>query len=1181
MHRYPHPDRPTIGVLAGWQFYRTATNLSYLAPVFRGISRAAQDLGCNLMLGCGIGPSASPTDPLRPAWPVPLPEADFVPIGPWNTDGILVANPLHSPVRSSYVRELISLGHPILFIGSGESGPAIVADNAAGIRDAMRHLVDHGHTQIAFIAGTREDMSGDSGDRLAAYRSFLKKNNLGINPLRIAYGRHVYDGGYSAMRQILDRGVPFTAVLASNDESALGAMQALEEAGLKIPQDVAIIGFDNRLEGAVHEPRLSSIHIPLFDMGYQALKRLHEHLAGKSELEGTVNVETRLVRRASCGCEAGHKTRRRAGSGEKSRLGKAMASVILSQAHNLTDRECEAFCERLVNAFGASLQQGNQEPFESTLMDVLQKSTTREDDAHIWQEAVSLLGAGSWSPPESDRLVHEILEASRLMISSQMQRQYRQYVLRERWTTSRLSLLTDQLLEALDESQIYETLAKYLPALDIRIAVLALFEAEGQDLVAWSVARDALKPDEPPVRFRSREFPIAQLFDSDRPFQLTLIPLVGHAGQVGFMVFGTEHLDLYGAIVQQLGGAFNTARLYRQAIEDRRLAEEANRMKSRFLSTISHELRTPLNLIVGLSGIVLQENEEGKFTLPDSAHRDVVRIHAYARHLGGLIGDVLDLATNDAGQLRLNMDFVDLSDALQIIAESGRQLAADKGLAWRVSLPESGPWVWGDRTRLRQVALNLVNNAVKFTDHGEISLRMEIGDGSVTVLVRDTGLGIPTEEQVTIFSEFSQSERSISMGYGGLGLGLAICKRLVEMHGGTIDVQSAGEPGSGSTFFFSLPTVQAPVTPGKRADRTPEPENCLLVLTNYPQASGPLCEQLKQQGFQVEITAVNSASDWQSRLSELLPDAVLLDIQSTSDLGSGVRKAIQESRLAREIPVMFYSTSSKRGAVLDLDYLTKPVEVSALTQALDEQNLISKTGTPTHTILLVDDDANTLELHSRVVQSHAPSNLVITARNGHNALEILAREPVDLVLLDLQMPEMDGFTVLERMRADEQMRKIPVIVVTGKILTEGEMARLTRGVAAVLEKGLFSLHETVAHIQSALEHKQRLGGEAQRLVRKAMAFIHEHFAESMSRKEIAQHVNITEDYLTFCFRQELGTTPIKYLQRYRVNRAKGLLRETGKTITEIARMVGFTDSGYFSRIFHRETGMSPEGFRRS
>jgi AraC-like DNA-binding protein len=174
---------------------------------------------------------------------------------------------------------------------------------------------------------------------------------------------------------------------------------------------------------------------------------------------------------------------------------------------------------------------------------------------------------------------------------------------------------------------------------------------------------------------------------------------------------------------------------------------------------------------------------------------------------------------------------------------------------------------------------------------------------------------------------------------------------------------------------------------------------------------------------------------------------------------------------------------------------------------------------------------------------------------------------------------MDGFELLEYMRDNDDMRKIPVIIMTGGMLTDMEMSRLNQGVAAVLQKGLFSLGETVEHINTALERKRRISGDAQLFVRKAMAYIHEHYAESILRRDIAQHVNIAEDYLTFCFRQELGTTPIKYLQRYRLNQARSLLLESNKTITEIALMVGFSDAGYFSRVFHREMGVSPDKFR--
>ena len=1053
--------RPTIGVLAGWQFYRTATTLSYLGPVFRGINRAAQDLGCNLLLGCGIGPSASPSDPLRPAWPVPLPDVDFVPVGPWNTDGILIANPLHTPSRSDYIQALIASGHPVLFIGSGESGPTIVADNAGGVYEALQHLVDHGHRQIAFIAGSREDLSGDSGDRLTAYQSFIETNQLEADPRRIVYGRHVFDGGYDAMQQLMESGIPFTAVLASNDESALGAVQALEHAGKKIPQDVAIIGFDNRLEGAVHEPGLSSIHIPLFNMGYQALTQLFHHLTGKAELSEIMLVNTRLVTRASCGCAADRKYQ----INTPAELIESMTALILNQAHNLTNDQCKRLCLELVDSFAKSLEQSDISLFRDTLLGVLQQTTSVEDDAHIWQEAITLLGKGSWKGSASR--IHEFLDAAQFTISAQMQRQYRSYVLQERWTSNRLSLLTDRLLDALDEEQIHKILAKHLPDLNIRTAMLARFEAKEDDLVAGSTLRNVLDVQQPPIHFLSREFPPVGLFDEQQPFQLTLIPLVAHEAQLGYVVFGTEQLDLYGAVVQQLGGAFNTARLYRQAVEDRQLAEDANRMKSRFLSTISHELRTPLNLIVGLSGVLLREHEEGDAPLPEPVQRDVERIQAYAQHLGGLIGDVLDLTTSDAGQLRLHKELVNLGDVLRMANESGRQLATDKGLRWQASIPENGPWVWGDLTRLRQVALNLVNNAIKFTSNGEIRLSVESGESTVTVMVHDTGLGIPLEDQGMIFSEFGRSERSVQLGYKGLGLGLSICKRLVEMHDGIMGVRSTGKIGDGSTFYFTLTTVQPSAEHPEKIDET----------------------------------------------------------------------SVEEHETAPTSPRAF-------------------------------------------TILVVDNEPNTLELHTRIVQSHSLSNRVLQACDGQQALEIMELEAVDLVLLDLQMPVIDGFAVLEKMRSDERLQKVPVIVVTGQVLTEAEMTRLSRGVASVLEKGLFGLDETIGRISAALEHKRRLSSEAQRLVRRAMAFIHENYAQPISRKDIAKHISIAEDYLTFCFRQELGATPIKYLQRYRINRAKGLLKEDTLSITEIAGLVGFSDSSYFSRIFHRETGTSPEEFRR-
>lgn len=242
------PGRPTIGVLAGWQFYWTATPLSYLNPIFRGIRLAAKELDCNLLLACGMGPSAASSDPLRPAWPTLSADSDFVPIGPWNTDGLIAVNPLHSAARSCYLHDVAVAGHPLVYIASGEQGPAIVAENAGGIHAAMQHLMEHGHRHIAFIAGSPDDLQGDSGARLHAYQAALQTSGLPADPRLVAYGRHILTTGYAAMQQIIASGAHFTAVCASNDESALGAMQALAEAGRRIPDDVAVIGFDDRPE---------------------------------------------------------------------------------------------------------------------------------------------------------------------------------------------------------------------------------------------------------------------------------------------------------------------------------------------------------------------------------------------------------------------------------------------------------------------------------------------------------------------------------------------------------------------------------------------------------------------------------------------------------------------------------------------------------------------------------------------------------------------------------------------------------------------------------------------------------------------------------------------------------------------------------------------------------------------
>jgi AraC-like DNA-binding protein/response regulator of citrate/malate metabolism len=321
-----------------------------------------------------------------------------------------------------------------------------------------------------------------------------------------------------------------------------------------------------------------------------------------------------------------------------------------------------------------------------------------------------------------------------------------------------------------------------------------------------------------------------------------------------------------------------------------------------------------------------------------------------------------------------------------------------------------------------------------------------------------------------------------------------------------------------------------------------------------------------------------------ARLAQLTtqpPDAIVLDMSMAPQSGWETVKMLKDDPALHSTPVLIFSLSGTSGSVLQLDYLTKPIGITELTQALNKQLLVTDANHTAKTILIADDDLETLEMHARIVETRLYPHRAVKAHNGREALKALERETVDLVLLDLLMPELDGFGVLEAMRENPATRDIPVIVLTGQVLTEKDMARLNRDVATVLNKGVFSVDETLAHVDAALERIHKLNVQAQRLVRQAMAFLHEHYGDPISREDIARHVGMNGDYLTFCFRIELGMTPMTYLNRYRLNRAKWLLKNGKQSITDVAFAVGFRDSGYFSRVFRREVGTSPEAYRRT
>ena len=1193
--------RLTIGVLAGWQAYEGTLN-SFINPVINGIQMAADQRDCNLLMACGVGHRGDyRVDDVHPAWPVLMRDTDFVPVGPWNTDGLIVMSPMRSEVRSKYIQELIDSGFPLVLVAPGEKGPTLVFDNEDGVHQAIAHLVEHGHQSIALIAGLDKG-SDDSEYRLKAYQSAIHQYGLNTDPRLIASGGFYTPGGYQAMQQIMDSGVVFSAVLAFNDESAIGAMRALRESGRRIPEDVAIIGFDDRLEAQAQLPPLTSVRQPMMEMGYQALELLHKYIRKEKDKPEIIRVPAQLAIRKSCGCGPGSATivppvltaMEGIHGAAFDWLVVAMRAALPAKDRALDSDEAYIHCERLAKALIESLAKGEPGFFHAEIANMLMRVEALDEDPHNWQAVISVLHQNLPTLLTGPLLntgragAEEMLHQARIVISESAQRRYIRNVVVQSEITDQLGRMSARLHTAFDESHIFEILGEILPRFGIQHAHVAIFEADEKesDPVAWSRLRTLVgATGKQPIsqRLLSRQFPPQNLYPTDKAFQLALLPLIIHEGVSGYMTFDADRLEPCAAIVRQVESALRNARLYQEAADGRRLAEEADRLKSGFLSMVSHELRTPLNLIVGLSEILMREPGPDQIPLPSYYGQDVKRIHASAQHLGWLIRDVIDMASSEAGQLRLTYEQVDLSVELRAVADVGEQLAREKGLEWRANIPAELPAIWGDHTRLRQVILNLVSNAIKFTPRGgKTTLSAEVQEDQVIVSVSDTGLGIAPDEQTVIFNEFRQSERTMARGYSGMGLGLAICKRLVELHGGTISVTSSGEEGSGSTFYFRLPIWgKQDIALEEQVESMPnQTQRFVLVLSANAGSIERVSSHLTTQGFEVNTLLVDANVDLRTRLLKSRPGALVLDLNLASERGWEILRLLKSNPTTQDVPVLFYSLSvdNGTGSWLEMDTLTKPVSMDDLSQALARQGLL--TGGEEKTILIVDDDAGIREMNARIVQAQSATHRVLKARDGREALEMMRHRPVDLVLLDLMMPELDGFGVLEAMRDAEMTRDIPVIVLTAKLLTEVDMLRLNHGVATVLEKGMFSVDETLAHIEEVLALNHKLGSEAQRLVRKGMAYLHEHYSESLTRDNIARYVGVSEDYLTRCFQQELRMPPMTYLTRYRINQAKELLAAGQMSVAEVAEAVGFSGEVYFNRVFRREVQVTPGAYRR-
>ena len=502
---------------------------------------------------------------------------------------------------------------------------------------------------------------------------------------------------------------------------------------------------------------------------------------------------------------------------------------------------------------------------------------------------------------------------------------------------------------------------------------------------------------------------------------------------------------------------------------------DANRAKSEFLANMSHELRTPLNAILGYSELLEEVAEELK--LEEEIGPDIKKIHSSGKHLLAIINDILDLSKIEAGKMEFFSQNCNLKSLADEVSQTVQPIINKNSNKLKVNLEKDLGSISADVTRLRQVLFNLLSNACKFTEKGEITftiMRKTVNQADwINFTISDTGIGMNTSQVEKLFKSFSQVHSSNIQKYGGTGLGLAITKRICEMMGGDIFVES--KPGEGSTFSVHLPALMPKAatpekilkTLGKHKKESEESnseikENIILVIDD-----DPMIHNQMKRAFEKEDYKIVCASDGEEGLTlarKLHPTLITLDVLMPGMDGWTVLTKLKADPEVANIPVFVISMVDEENKGFTLgasEYLTKPIDRTRL------HILMKKYRWDSGSALVVEDDEGTRKLLCSMLEEYGLN--IQEAENGKIALERVQEKSPGVIFLDLMMPEMDGFEFIEELKKNPEHRPIPIVVVTSKDLTSADRLRLNGGIAKLIEKKSFAHEDLLTEIRHILE----------------------------------------------------------------------------------------------------------------
>ncbi|TFG72153.1 MAG: response regulator, partial [Anaerolineales bacterium] len=509
--------------------------------------------------------------------------------------------------------------------------------------------------------------------------------------------------------------------------------------------------------------------------------------------------------------------------------------------------------------------------------------------------------------------------------------------------------------------------------------------------------------------------------------------------------------------------SLETASLYHEAQETAEKLKEVDLLKNQFMANMSHELRTPLNSIIGFSRVMIK-GIDGPLT--EMQETDLTAIYESGRHLLELINDILDISKINSGKMEIIYEPVDLRALIQSVMSTAMGFIKGKSIELRTDVPEDMPMIVADGRRIRQVLTNLLGNAGKFTEQGFIEVGTTFDDHQVILTVQDTGIGIPADRIHAVFEQFEQVDSSSTRKYGGTGLGVPLSREFVRLHGGDMWIQDS-IVGQGTTFAFSIPIHG----PGSSPEEPEIPENkdtvfsrVILAVDDDESVITLLRRYLEKEGYRV--FGLTSGERVVAEAKRLKPYAITLDVIMPGKDGWTVIQELQSDPETRQIPIIICSVIGETDKALSMgvaNYILKPISEQALLEVLSRIEQPEAGGY----VLVVDDNPDDRKLLHRILEN--AGYRVQSAEGGAAAIKKITEKPPYLVILDLMMPDVDGFVVLETLKGNKATRNIPVVVVTAKELSLMDQERLNQRVQALLQKGLFDQQQLLEDVSTALE----------------------------------------------------------------------------------------------------------------